>query len=134
MPKRAQRWVCYNRLNGMRYSEIMNSIIPPPSSSFFPCHSCTIRCTHQPSEPSPPKDQFQVAMGSPASPSTPHWTTTKSGRKIPLTRSTMGQMRMNVSADAPALSGTDKVKGSNVGSSTFGREARGETGKKPGAV
>jgi hypothetical protein len=45
----------------------------------------------------------------------------------------MGQMRMNDSVDAPALSGIDKVKGSKAGSFTFGREARRETGKKPGA-
>lgn len=63
---------------------------PPPRSNFFPAQWCVMRSRHQPIEPSPPpSDQFHVAHGSPASPSTPHCTTTKSGWKISLAFSIM---------------------------------------------
>ena len=67
--------------------------LPPPSSSFLPCHS-NILLIYQPRDPAaPPKDQLNVADGSPARASTPHWITMKSGAKASLMRSTIGHIR-----------------------------------------
>ena len=108
--------------------------VPPPSNNFLPCQSCNIRVVHHPRDPTPPKDQFHVAIGSPASPSSPHWMTTKSGSYVSLMRSIIGHIRANVRLEAPDFRGIDRANGSNAESSGLGRLESAEAGKKPGDV